>query len=132
MGGTWRKATRDELDRYLRDHPRVGDAPLFSATEEPGHCVHKELARYWLRRGESLAELPKLDRGGFHTFRRLWASERRHLPAQDVAAAGGWRSIEVMRSSYQQADAATIQSVVENLAGGHAADTPNSQAAEAQ
>jgi hypothetical protein len=26
MGGTWRKATRDELDRYLRDHPRVGDA----------------------------------------------------------------------------------------------------------
>jgi integrase len=126
------KAARTELDRYLREHPRVGDVPLFSATEDPRHCVHKELARYWLKRAESLAELPKLDRGGFHTFRRLWASERRHLPAQDVAAAGGWRSIEVMQSSYQQADAVTIQSVVENAVRGHNADTPKPQAAEAQ
>ena len=126
------KAAREELDRYLREYPRVGDGPLFSATEEPGRAAHKELARYWLRRAEQLAKLPKLERGGFHTFRRLWASERRHLPAQDVAAAGGWRSIEVMRSAYQQADAATIQSVVENAPQGHTADTPKTQTAEAQ
>jgi hypothetical protein len=75
--------------------------------------AHKELARYWLRRAENLAKQPRVERGGFHMFRRLWASERRHLPAQDVAAAGGWRSIEVMRSTYQQADAETIQYVVE-------------------
>lgn len=126
------RAAREELDRYLRENPRVGDAPLFSATEDPGQCVHKELARYWLNRAEKLAKLPRLERGGYHTFRRLWASERRHLPAQDVAAAGGWRSIEVMRSSYQQASAEMVQSVVENAPVGHTSDTPKTQAAEGQ
>jgi integrase len=130
------KAARAELDQYLRDHPRVGDAPLFSATEEPGNAVHKELARYWLRRAEKLAKLPTIDRGGFHAFRRLWASERRHRPAQDVARVGGWRSIQVMRDAYQQSDAATEHDVVENSpkteVGGHTADTPKTQSVEAQ
>jgi hypothetical protein len=66
-----------------------------------------------LTRAEKLAKLAKLARGGFHPFRRMWASERRHLPAQDVAAAGGWRSLEVMRHAYQHADAAGMMSVVE-------------------
>ena len=44
---------------------------------------------------------------------RLWASERKHLPDVDVAAAGGWRSTAAMRVSYQQADAATQLQVVE-------------------
>jgi len=67
-----------------------------------------------LAKAETLARLPKLARGGFHPFRRLWASERRHLPAQDVAAAGGWRSLEVLRHAYQHADAAGMMSVVES------------------
>jgi len=25
-----------------------------------------------------------------YTFRRAWATERKHLPPNDVAAAGGW------------------------------------------
>jgi len=54
------RAARAELDHYLREHPRVGDAPLFSATEEPGNAVHKELARYWLNRAEKFAELPRI------------------------------------------------------------------------
>jgi integrase len=126
------RVVREEIDRYLREHPRVGDGPLFSATEEPSRHAHKELARYWLTRAEEMAKQPKMDRGGFHAYRRLFASERRHLPAQDVANAGGWRSIKVMRDSYQQADAATVYSVVENASAGHIADTPPNQVAESQ
>jgi len=84
-----------------------------------------------------LAKLPHLARGGFHPFRRLWASERRHLPDKDVAAAGGWRSVDVMRESYQHADAATIYAVVDRGAApetdpkdpsrGHTLDTPSEQ-----
>lgn len=89
------------------------------------------LAGYWLRRAETLAGLPKLERGAFHAFRRLWASERRHLPAQDVAAAGGWRSLQVMRSAYQHADAETVFSVVAGPGSGpdrHTFATPESEA----
>ncbi|HEU4631700.1 MAG TPA: tyrosine-type recombinase/integrase, partial [Gemmatimonadaceae bacterium] len=108
------REARAALDAYLGAHPRVGDAPLFPSTADPAVPIYKTVAGYWLARAESLAKLPKLERGAWHAFRRLWASERRALPAQDVAAAGGWRSLATMRTAYQQADAATIYSVVEN------------------
>jgi integrase len=123
---------RAAIDAYLRQNPRVGDAPLFSATNEPSRAVHKVLAGYWLQRAETLAKLPKMERGAWHAFRRLWASERRHLPAQDVAAAGGWRSLSTLRSAYMQADAQTVFQVVENAPSGHTEDSPPSQTAKAQ
>jgi hypothetical protein len=59
-----------------------------------------------------------MERGGYHAFRRAWASERRHLPAIDVMDAGGWRSLEVMRESYMHADAETVLSLVESRPAG--------------
>jgi integrase len=100
------------LEAYQRDHPRIGDAPMFPAATDGSRPATKETAGYWLRRAEERAGVPKLERGQFHPYRRLWASERRHLPAQDVAAAGGWRSLEAMRTAYQHADAATMFGVV--------------------
>jgi integrase len=135
---------RDALDRYLQAHPRVGDAPLFPARSDGARAAHKVLAGYWLRRAELRAELPKMERGAWHAFRRLWASERRHLPAQDVAAGGGWRSLEVMRTAYQHADALGVYAAVSGTADapakgrkapnshrrGHTRDTAESQAAD--
>jgi len=107
-------AARGALDAYLARYPMAGDVPLIPGRGKPDQSVKKEMAGYWLSRAETLAKLPKLARGGYHPFRRMWASERRHLPAQDVAAAGGWRSLEVMRHAYQHADAAGMMSVVDN------------------
>lgn len=59
-------------------------------------------------------ELPKLVGGVFHPYRRLWATERKHLPLVDVATAGGWRDTQALRLSYQHADPATVLRVVEN------------------
>lgn len=109
--------TRTALEAYLRAHPKVGDAPLFPSTSDDARPVSKVLAGYWLTRAEELAELPHLERGGWHALRRLWASERRHLPAQDVAALGGWRSLQVMRSAYQHADAAGVFSALTATVG---------------
>ena len=107
------REARSALDAYLGAQPHVGDVPLFPQASDATKSVHKAHAGYWLQRAELLADLAKLERGAWHAFRRLWASERRALPAQDVAAAGGWRSLSVMRSAYQQADAPTVYSVVE-------------------
>ena len=77
-----------------------------------------------LRRAEDLAELPHLDRGAFHPYRRLWAVERKHLPDVDVARGGGWRDLTTMKLSYQQADPATTLRAIENEPGGLTSDSP--------
>ena len=79
--------------------------PLFPGEKDPARPVGKLTAARWLGWAVDTAELPALARGKFQPYRRLWASERRHLPAQDVAAAGGWKSLAVMRAAYQHGDA---------------------------
>ena len=45
---------------------------------------------------------------------KLSATERKHMPDVDVAVTGGWspRSLQVLKSSYQQADGETMLRVV--------------------
>jgi hypothetical protein len=45
-------------------------------------------------------------------FRRVWATERKTLPWNDVAAAGGWRDTSTLLRC-QQPDAATLRAVVD-------------------
>lgn len=115
---------REALDLYLRQSARVGDVPLFPAPKlrkvedadgvrEEEVSIGRETVMKWLVRAEKLAELPKLKGGVFHPYRRLWATERKHMPDVDVAAAGGWKDTQALRLSYQHADAATVLRVVE-------------------
>jgi len=62
------------------------------------------------------AGLTKLVAGVYHPYRRLFASERRHLPDVDVAAAAGWKDPATMRRSSQHADAAGVVRAVNNTA----------------
>lgn len=91
----------------------IGNAPLFPAPKADDH-IERRLVTSWLLRAEKRAKLPKLERGAFHPYRRLWAVERKHLPVQDVAEAAGWRDTRSLETLYQQADAATVLRVVEN------------------
>jgi len=68
--------------------------------------------RAW--RAEELAEVPKLNGGIFHPYRRLWASSRKHLSSVDVARARGWKSIETL-AIYQQSDPAAVLAAVLNV-----------------
>ena len=47
-----------------------------------------------------------------HTFRRVWATERKDLPLKDVAAVGGWRDTSTLLR-YQQPDEVTMRKVAE-------------------
>jgi integrase len=118
-------AARVELDRYQKKDPRVGDVPLFpaprrkpkkkaqqSAKPDPEKPITRFRAAEMLIEAERRAQQPKLERGAYHAYRRLWASERKHLPDVDVAAAGGWKDPETMKKSYQQPDAATMLGVI--------------------
>ena len=103
---------RAELETYLRKSPRLGDVPLFPSPKNPWEPIRKDVMGRWLMKAEHLAKVPKLKYGRWHPYRRLWATERKGLPDQDVAAAGGWRSTEALKLSYQKADPDTMLQVM--------------------
>jgi integrase len=57
----------------------------------------------WMRKAETLAGLPHLRQGIWHPFRRGWATARKHMPLQDVAAGGGWTDTATVTKCYQHA-----------------------------
>ena len=103
---------RAAIDRVLRERPGIGKAYLFPAPRDANKPVDRHLAAKWLRTAEKLAGLEKLDGSLWHAYRRKWATERKHMPDADVAAAGGWANPNTLRLVYQQTDADTMLRVV--------------------
>jgi integrase len=72
------------------------------AEQDDGTPMDRKQFDKWLRRAETKAGLPKLAGGLWHPYRRRWATERKHLPLVDVAAAGGWRDKATLLECYTQ------------------------------
>lgn len=106
------ETARAAIDRILELNPVVGNAYLFPSPRRKGRPWSRWHARDLLERAERAAGVPPIDGGHFHPYRRKWATERKHLPAQDVAAAGGWRDLRSLQNAYQQVDEETLLAVV--------------------
>lgn len=102
---------RGALEVWRQDQPGIGDAWIFPAPASDGP-VRADVAERWLRDAMDSAGLGWPVRFGYHAFRRMWATKRKDLPVQDVAAAGGWKGTQVLREIYQQADPETMEAVV--------------------
>jgi len=105
-------AVRDALSAQRKAHPAIGKTAVFPAPKDPTKPCNRHLFDDWLRRAYKLAKIVPQRRGMWHSIRRKWATERKGYPVKDVAAAGGWKTEEVLMTSYQQADAETIRNVV--------------------
>jgi hypothetical protein len=105
-------SVRAAIDRIIRERPGIGATPLFPAPADPTQPITRHLADKWLRKGEKLAELEPLKGTLWHSYRRKWATERKHMPDVDVAHAGGWKNTVSLKTAYQQADAETTLRVV--------------------
>lgn len=97
------------LRRYMGRRAVVGDVWLFPAPRAAGSPWSKDYAQKLHRRAQVAAGGPVL---GFHAYRRKWATERKHLPAADVAAAGAWLDPRTL-AIYQAPDEETIRAVLE-------------------
>ena len=111
---------RAAADAALGKNPYVGAWPLFPAPrartsidagEIPKACSRYH-ARGLLERAEKAAHLEPLAGSDFHAYRRAWATSRKHLPAQDVARAGGWRDLRCLQTAYTHSDETTLLAVV--------------------
>lgn len=115
LGREWKAPVppevREALEALRRERPGVGDAWIFPAPASDGH-LRVTLANKWLRRAEEKAEIKHVKGFGFHAFRRMWATKRKHLPLKDVAAAGGWKGTQTLQTVYQHPDPDTLEEVV--------------------
>ncbi len=107
---------RAALDGVLAKRPGIGAAPLFPSPGDPTRLITRHLVDKWLRKAEKLAGLEPLKGSLWHAYRRKWATERKHPPGADVAAAGGWANGLTLLKVYQQPDPETMLKVV--LGGG--------------
>lgn len=138
LGREWKAPVtpevREALENLRCERPGVGEAYIFPAPESKGH-VRVDVAGKWLRAAEEKAKGHTHKKGfGWHAFRRMWATKRKHLPAKDVAAAGGWKDTATLQRVYQHADPETMEAVVmggRDLRMGPSGDDPEEQAAEA-
>jgi integrase len=96
-------------------NPRISDVPLFPSPKDPGASMQKDITGRWLRSAERLAGLPPLAGGIWHPYRRLFAIENKALPIHDVAAAGGWSSVEAVQRIYQKPEAKGVLKVMQNV-----------------
>jgi hypothetical protein len=103
---------RTALERVLSSRQVVGDVWLFPAPRRPGQPWTRHHAKDLLNRATTAAKLEPLAGGDFHPFRRKWVTERKHLPLADVAAAGGWKTVQTLEQSYARADSETMLAVV--------------------
>lgn len=90
-----------ELRQFQRQLGAAGGW-VFAAEHKPEQPMDHYLFDKWLTKAEAKAELPKLDGGLWHPYRRKWATERKHLSITDVAAAGGWSDTATLLTCYQQ------------------------------
>lgn len=102
---------RAAIDEALRLNPVVGEKYLFPAPKAKGKPWGAHYTWDQLRKAEKAAGVEHMDHGAFHPYRRKWRRERKHLPDADVAAAGGWLSVQTL-AIYDGADDATLLSVV--------------------
>jgi integrase len=108
---------RAALERIRSEHAGIGAAPLLPSPEDRQVSVSRHPADRWLRKAEVLAGVEPQEDSLWHAYRRKWATERKHLPDVDVAAAGGWKIVATLKSAYQQVDAKTMLRVVLEAGG---------------
>jgi integrase len=80
---------------------------------DPSVPASRHLLRDWWQRGESLAGLTHVAGRGWHSLRRLFATELKHIPLKDLCELGGWKSPQTVLTCYQTSDPVTMRTALE-------------------
>lgn len=92
---------------------RVISEWVIPAPGDPAQPVEAHRLRTWWLRGQRLANLPRERGRGWHSLRRLFATELKHIPIRDLCELGGWKSPQTVLTCYQQADPVTMREALE-------------------
>jgi integrase len=107
---TWlTPAALQALEQARRERPVIGEAWVFGAPGDASQPVSRHLMRDWWQQGEALAKVPRSPGLGWHSLRRKFATELKHVPLKDLCYLGGWKEPQTVLKCYQRADADTMK-----------------------
>jgi len=79
---------------------------VFPGPRDASRPCSQNIMRDWWREGEALAKVKHQPGQGWHSLRRKFATEMKHVPLKDLAHMGGWKDVKsVLR--YQGPDEKT-------------------------
>jgi integrase len=87
----------------------IGDGWVFPSPADPTKPIGRERIQEWWNRTERLAAVTHERGRGFHSLRRKFATELRHLPMKDLQQLGGWKDHNTILKAYQKPDMASMR-----------------------
>jgi len=87
----------------------IGDAWIFPAHGRAEDSRNGDVFRHWWERLEREAGLAPARGRGWHSLRRMFATEMKDAPLRDLAYLGGWKSVATVVGIYQQPDEDTMR-----------------------
>lgn len=79
----------EALRASWRKRGDLRDGWVFPSPDDASQPVSRHRVRFWWKRLETLAGLPRESGRGWHSFRRKFATELKHVPLTDLAFLGG-------------------------------------------
>lgn len=88
---------------------------VFPQENDPTKPAPNETLYQKIMTAEREAGVPKLQQGGTHPYRRMWVSERNHLPRKAVMISGGWKDEATMTRCYDHPDDTDLLAVTQEV-----------------
>lgn len=99
------------LEGERQARPAIAGAWIFA--DASGQVYDRFHFTDWWQRAITAAELPPVERRGWHSLRRRFATDLKAIPLKDLCQLGGWKSATTVLTCYQQADEATMRTALE-------------------
>jgi len=80
------------------------DGWVLPSPSDPNRPCSRNIMRDWWDVAQAQAGLGGIPRLGWHSLRRKFANDLRHVPLKDLAALGGWRDTQTLLKCYLKED----------------------------
>lgn len=105
---------REQKARKARNE--IGDGWLFPSPADSEKACSRHIMRDWMERCLKTIGIARGERYGWHSLRRQFATELKHVPLPDLCALGGWTDPQTILKCYARPDVETMRSALENRA----------------
>lgn len=76
--------------------------------------------RDWWNHAQSGAGLAHIERLGWHSLRRKFANDLRHMPLKDLSSLGGWKDTQTLLKCYPKEDEEAMVQALRSRRSPHA------------
>jgi integrase len=103
-------------ERAQKARQAIGDGGLFPSPGDPQRSCSRHIMRDWMERALKALGIKRGERYGWHSLRRQFATELKHVPLPDLCALGGWTDLQTILKCYARPDVETMRAALENRA----------------